>query len=151
MSAILNLGAGNDIMRNAVNHDLTPHRPEITVVWDLNTLPWPWPDSSFDLVVARAVLEHLRLTLVESLNECWRILRPRGVLFIKLPYWDSDVAHEDPTHRWFFSAKALDQFDPETKRGQQYSFYTPCKWKIVEPLALNKAGSSLLGRLQVRK
>lgn len=146
----LNLGAGNKIMADAVNHDRIKHRPEIEVTHDLNDLLWPWPDNSFDFIVARAVLEHLRLNLVESLDECWRILRPGGHMFIKLPHWQSDVAYQDVTHYWQFSLHSLDQFDPDTQRGQDYGFYTERKWKIVK-LELNKARSSILGTIAVRK
>jgi len=151
VKAILNLGAGNRIIGNAVNHDVTKHRPEIAVAWDLNKLPWPWPDNSFDMIVARSVFEHLRLNLVESLDECWRIIRRDGQIFIKLPHWQSDVAHWDPTHYWFFSVISLDQFDPDTKRGKEYGFYTARKWRLVEPTVLNKAQSSIIGKMQVRK
>jgi ubiquinone/menaquinone biosynthesis C-methylase UbiE len=108
-------------------------------------------DNSFDQIVARAVLEHLRINLVQSLDECWRIMRPGGQIFIKLPYWNSDISHQDPTHYWFFSLASLDQFDPDTPRGKVYSFYTTRKWKILEPVVLNKAQSSIIAKLQVRK
>ena len=151
MTAILNLGAGNRIIGDAINHDLIKHRPEIAVAWDLNNLPWPWPNDSFDQIVARAVLEHLRINLVQSLDECWRLLRPGGQLFLKLPHWQSDISHQDPTHYWFFSLASLDQFDPDTPRGKTYSFYTTRKWKILEPVVLNKAQSSIIAKMQVRK
>lgn len=148
---LLNLGAGNRLIGDAVNHDLTKHRPEIAVAWDLNILPWPWPDQTFGFIVARSVLEHLQIDLIQSFNECWRLLRPGGQLFVKLPHWQSDTAHEDPTHRWFFSLHSLDQFDPETPRGQKYAFYTPRKWKILEAPQLNPCGSSIIAKLEVRK
>ena len=148
---ILQLGSGNDIIANAVNHDRIKHRPEIDIAHDLNLLPWPWPDSSFDHIVARAILEHLRIDLVESLNECWRILAPGGTIFIKLPYWNSEISHEDPTHHHFFALKSLDQFDPDKPRGQQYGFYTTRKWRILEGPELNKAHSSIIAKLEVRK
>ena len=148
---ILNLGAGNRIIGDAVNHDVCKHRPEISVVHDLNVLPWPWQDNSFDLIVARSVLEHLQIDLVKSLDECWRIMRPGGQLFLKLPYWNSDVSHWDPTHRWFFSLHSFDQFDPDTRRGKEYAFYTPRAWKIVKEAVLNHAQSSIIVTMEVRK
>lgn len=151
MKTVLNLGAGNKIIEGAVNHDLVKHRPEIAVTWDLDKLPWPWPDNSFDLVVARSVFEHLRLTLIESLDECWRVLQPGGQIFLKLPHWQSDVSHWDPTHRWFFSVRSFDQFDPDTERGKAYGFYTERKWKILKPAELNKAQSSIIVTMAVRK
>lgn len=151
MPLILNLGAGNKIIGDAVNHDLTKHRPEISMAHDLNEMPWPWPDNSFDLVVASSVLEHLRRNLVESLDECWRVLRPGGQIFLKLPHWRSDVSYQDPTHYWVFSTGSLDQFDPDTERGKQYSFYTPRKWRTLEPPQLNDSESSIIFSLAVRK
>lgn len=148
---VLNLGAGNRLIDGAVNHDVTIHRPEITIAHDLNVRPWPWADDDFDLVVARSVLEHLDIDLKASLNECWRILAPGGQLFIKLPYWLSDMSHQDPTHRWFFTFGSLDQFDPDTPRGREYAFYSERRWRIVEPLRLNSGGTSLSGTMEVRK
>lgn len=153
---VLNLGAGNkpmasDNARHVVNHDRTAHRLEINAVHDLNVLPWPWPDNSFDQIIARAVFEHLDIDLVRSLNECWRLLRPDGVLHLKLPYWNSDNSYQDPTHRWFFSLRALDQFDPDTERGKEYGFYTPYKWQIVKGARLNDAKTSIYATLRVRK
>ncbi len=148
---ILNLGCGNRVMADALNHDSFAHRPEIGAVHDLNVTPWPWKDCSFDQVVAFSVLEHLNIDLVGSLDECWRILRPGGQLSLKLPHWNSDSAHDDPTHRFYFSLHSLDQFDPETKRGREYPFYTPRKWRIVRAPELNSGGSSIHATLEVRK
>lgn len=150
MPDILNLGCGNKLVAGAVQHDRTKHRPEVDVVWDLNDRPWPWPDGSFDLIVACAVLEHLKLTLLESFAECWRILRPGGILHVKLPHWQSDMAYVDPTHYWKFSLRSLDVFDPETAFGRRYGFYTPFKWHIIQRPKLNDAKTSFSAKLRKR-
>lgn len=150
---ILNLGCGNKLMTDpgSINHDLTKHRPEVDVAWDLNELPWPWADNSFDSIVAASVLEHLRINLVESLDECWRILRPEGTIHLKLPFWEHANAYADPTHYWRFGLNTLDYFDPTTKLGSQYGFYTTRKWKIVKRANLNQAESSIIAAMGVRK
>ena len=140
----LNLGAGNRILANHINHDLSQHRPEIDVAHDLNDLPWPWTDNSLDVIEARSVLEHLHLSLVESMNECWRVLRPEGRVLVKLPYWAHEVSFRDPTHRWLFTLDTLRYFDPTTELGQEYGFYTDRKWRIVDGPKLNPQGSSLM-------
>jgi ubiquinone/menaquinone biosynthesis C-methylase UbiE len=117
----------------------------------LNLLPWPWVDGSFDLIVACAVLEHLQLNMLESLNEAWRILRSNGRIHMKVPFWKSDVAWQDPTHYWMFSLRSFDQFDPETKRGIQYGFYTERKWKILKPARLNPEKTSVIVLMEARK
>ena len=140
---ILNLGAGNQIIEGAVNHDQVKHRPEIEVVHDLNVLPWPWEDESFDLVVAKAVLEHLRITLFESMDECWRLLRPGGTVYLKLPYWNHDNSFADPSHYWKFALDTLRIFDPSTAYGLAYQFYPHKKWKIIKGPRLNRSRSSI--------
>lgn len=148
---VLNLGCGNKPIEDAVNHDLTKHRDYVDVTWDLDEMPWPWEDASYDLIVAYSVFEHLKEDLVVILNECWRILRPGGKVRLKLPHWNSDISHRDPTHRWFYSLGSLDQFDPDTRRGKEYTFYTDRKWRIVRPARLNNAKSSFRVVMEVRK
>ena len=148
---ILNLGAGNRALEGAINHDLHKHRPEIDVAHDLNIFPWPWPNGSFDQIVALSVFEHLEANLVVTLNECHRLLRPGGVLIMKLPLWSAERAHDDPTHRWFFTVRSLHQFCPETKRGKQYDFYTTQKWRYVKRPKINDAKTSFRVSLEAIK
>ena len=145
---LLNLGAGNRIVKGAVNHDLARHRDEIDVVWNLNIRPWPWDVAQFDEVHALSVLEHLRLSLAESINEIWRITKPGGIARIKLPYWDCELSHNDPTHLHFAGMGIFDQFDPSTKRGQEYAFYGLCPWRVLTVNPINNPQTSLEGRLQ---
>lgn len=147
---ILNLGAGNLLIEGAVNHDQVKHRPEIDVVWDLNELPWPWKDESFDLVVAKSVLEHLRMDLFRSMDECWRILHPEGKVYLKIPYWRHNTSYGDPSHHGRFSLETPQFFDPETKLGRAYQFYPHRKWKIIKGPLLNKSKSSIHCTLQKR-
>lgn len=126
--SILNLGTGSRLVPGAVNHDLTKHSPDIHIAWDLNITPWPWKDNEFDQVQLISVAEHLKLTLIETLNECHRITK--GVLIIKFPLWNGPNTHKDPTHRWFWDLGVLDYVDQTTKAGQIYYYYTPLKWKI---------------------
>ncbi len=133
MTDILNLGAGNRIAPGAVNHDIVKHRPEIDMIWDLDKLPWPWIDNDFDEIQAISVFEHLQISLIEACNECWRILRPGGRLVVKYPMWDGPTTHDDPTHRWYWSDKALDYLDPTTRPGREYGgAYSVKPWAIID-------------------
>ena len=130
----LNLGAGNDIRNGWVNHDIEM-RNGIQCAWDLNERPWPWENNTFDRIDAISVFEHLKLTLIETLDECWRILKPGGHLYIKYPVFTSPFIHHDPQHRWFWSEATIDFVDPATKYGETHSYYTDRKWKIVKKKA----------------
>ena len=146
----LNLGAGNRIVRKATNHDVWRHRDEIDIVWDLNELPWPWQDNDFDKVISWAVFEHLDITLLTAMNECWRILRPNGIAKVKLPYWKSEMSYNDPTHRYVVGLGIFDIFDPTTQKGRKHSFYTDKKWHIEE-VGLSHSESSVWGKLRAIK
>jgi SAM-dependent methyltransferase len=145
------LGCGDRPVEGAVNHDRTAHRAEVDVVWDLNNYPWPWGNDAFDHIHADAVLEHLRLDLTYSMGECWRILRPRGTLYLKLPYWRHETSWRDITHYWKFALDSLDHFVPGTEVGDRYKFYVDRPWSYVRRPRLNPAKSSIIAELEAIK
>jgi SAM-dependent methyltransferase len=55
------------------------------LIWDLEQLPYPLADESFDAVLLTEVLEHLREYPLRTLEEARRILRPGGVLVVTTP------------------------------------------------------------------
>jgi SAM-dependent methyltransferase len=74
------------------------------VVHDLEQLPWPFEDGTFDAVHAYEVLEHLGVqgdarAFFAHFGEIWRVLRPDGMLFATVPLWTSQWAWGDPSHR----------------------------------------------------
>lgn len=139
--AKLNVGCGNKPLKGFVNLDLTKHSEHVDVAWDLNEMPWPFEDESFEKVAALSVLEHLRPRLLDSMDELWRILIPGGVAVVKLPHWKANLSWEDLTHLHLVGAGVMDQLDPRTKRGHDYWFYTRRKWRIEKQL-LNKSKTS---------
>jgi predicted SAM-dependent methyltransferase len=148
---VLNLGAANRIIKGAVNHDLRKHRKEISIAYDLNSLPWPWDDRSFDKIHAIDVLEHLEINLIQSLDQCWRILKVGGELIFKFPLHTSPTIREDPTHRWFWGPGVLDFVDPSTSWGRKYRFYTDNHWRVVSKKFLRDDKRSLQAILTPRK
>ena len=74
------------------------------VVHDLNLLPWPFADNSFNEVHAYEVLEHLGQqgdagSFFAHFGEVYRILKPLGYLAGSCPRADSLWAWGDPSHR----------------------------------------------------
>lgn len=55
------------------------------VEWDLEQVPYPLGDATYDGIVFTEVFEHLRDYPVRSLHEVRRLLRPGGYLFFSTP------------------------------------------------------------------
>ena len=77
------------------------HNPD--VVWDLNVMPYPFGDNSFDEIHAYEVLEHTGTQgdykfFFAQFTELHRILKPNGHLLATCPSRHSVWAWGDPSH-----------------------------------------------------
>jgi SAM-dependent methyltransferase len=124
----INLGAGTDIRRGYINHDITPLEG-IDTAHDLNIHPWPWEDATIDEILALDVLEHLD-DFLKNIEEAHRILVVGGKIFLKVPYWNASSAHIDPTHKRGFHELTFDFFDPSKEYCKQRPYYTKARFKI---------------------
>jgi predicted SAM-dependent methyltransferase len=80
----LNLGCGDRYHPDWTNVDIVS-TGESVIAHDL-TQGIPFPDASFDVVYHSHVIEHIPKTEAESfLKECYRVLRPQGVLRVVFP------------------------------------------------------------------
>lgn len=79
----LNLGCGNTRIEGWIGVDFLSG-PAVDVIADL-TKPLPWESNSVDEVLASHVLEHI-VMFEDTIREIHRILRPGGILTIKVPY-----------------------------------------------------------------
>ena len=94
--------AGADYTSALVTLDIDPTtNPDF--LWDLNDLPYPFEDGSFDEVHAYEVLEHCGSQgdwrfFFAQFQELWRILKPRGRLIFTVPAPHSPWVWGDPGH-----------------------------------------------------
>jgi 2-polyprenyl-3-methyl-5-hydroxy-6-metoxy-1,4-benzoquinol methylase len=84
------------------------------ILWDLDKTPWPIDSGKFDKIVSIHVLEHL-VNIVDVMNEAWRILKPGGTFFIRVPEYPTLGAIADPTHKRFFIPQSFSYFTSEGK------------------------------------
>lgn len=96
---------------NVTRLDIEPsHQPD--VVHDLEELPWPLDDDSYDEIHAYEVLEHLgsqgdAKSFCAHFSEIWRILKPGGLLFATCPSLSSPWLWGDPSHKRVISSQSL--------------------------------------------
>jgi SAM-dependent methyltransferase len=118
MEVKLNLGCGKKKMNGYINVDINLNvKPDI--LCDLNRNPYPFKSETASYILMDNVLEHLD-DIISVLKECYRILKPGGILEIRVPYWFSRGAHQDPTHKHFFTENSFDFL----REGHVTDFYT---------------------------
>ncbi len=124
----LHLGCGNIIKEGYVNVDVAP-LAGVDVVADLTVFPWPFEDSSFDVVELHNVLEHLP-DVFRTMEELYRISAPNGEVLITVPYYNSLDYGSDPTHLHGFSQYSMNFLDERTLAGKERPYYSKARFHV---------------------
>lgn len=140
----LHLGCGTEILDGYVNIDIVK-LPGVDEVMNVLNMPWPYTDNSVDEIKAKDLIEHLpshdpqgNNTLIKFIEECHRVLKAGGLLWLQTPGWDSDFLWIDPTHVRGYDVRSMDFFDPDTDFGRSTGFYSECKFKVTARVLENK-------------
>ena len=128
---ILDLGCGNKKTPGSIGIDINP-LSDADVIHDLNSLPYPFEDSSFDEIIADNVLEHLD-NVIQIMEELSRISRNGAIIKVYVPYFRSHWACIDPTHRHFFTVDSFAYFDPDHIISKLYK-YSNSRFKVEKVL-----------------
>lgn len=126
----INLGCGDKKMDDAIGVDFR-QTDAVDVRHDLSSYPWPFADNEFANAYATDIIEHM-VWVFPFVDECWRIIKPTGHLYIRTTYFSSEQSYTDPTHFHFFTLESFDFFDPDTNMGKSYPWYTDKKWTVVK-------------------
>lgn len=101
----LNLGCGETKKEGYINID---NRPECEpdILRDI-TRGLPFDDESIDEIFSSHFMEHLGgEDVFFVINECWRVLKPNGILIIIVPYIGVQEAFCDPMHKSYWSKRS---------------------------------------------
>jgi SAM-dependent methyltransferase len=115
----LNIGCGNDIKEGFINLDIT-QLPGVDVVCDIENSLLPFENNTFEYIMCIDVLEHVDYPKV--LKEIHRILKPDGIVEIRVPHFTSSNNYIDPTHKRMFSFRTFDFFVNNAKYNRNYYF-----------------------------
>jgi SAM-dependent methyltransferase len=123
---ILNLGCGKTRLPNSIGVDRVAIEDYVDIVHDLNVIPYPFQNNQADEIHFYHVLEHLH-NPVEKLEEIHRILRPGGMLYLRVPHFSSMGAFTDITHLMPFGFSSFDCFDVM----DPHHYYTKASFKLI--------------------
>lgn len=123
---ILDVGCGIHKFPGAVGLDRNPaSRPDVLA--DLDRIPYPFRDNSFDEVRAVHVIEHVA-DVIRMIEEMHRLTKPGGQLHIVTPHYTDFSSFCDPTHRWHLNSYSLRYFGQD---NAGYSYYSPIRLREI--------------------
>lgn len=122
----LDVGCGINKYPGAIGIDRNPDcRPD--VLCDLDHIPYPFADGSFDQLRAIHVIEHVA-DVIRSMEEFHRLVRQGGLVRIETPHYTDFSSFCDPTHRWHLNTFSFRYFG-EDHAG--FGYYSRCRFRQV--------------------
>ena len=117
----LNIGCGRDYKEGWWNSDISKE-VRADAYLDIRTANLPFPDESVEEIYISGVLEQILQTedLIHAMNECHRVLKPRGVMTVVVPNAKYAIAHQDPMDVRKFTRETFPYF---TKMARQHTLY----------------------------
>lgn len=93
---ILDLGCNNKKYKGSPGDEVIgvdiQKSPQVDVIHDLEKMPLPFDDNSFDMVYMSHTLEHIP-NLRPLMEDIWRILKPSGILRLILPHRSNPMSY----------------------------------------------------------
>lgn len=96
----LNIGCGHDYAKGFINIDFDD-KYKIDLQLDLEQTKLPYEDNSVDFIKACHILEHIN-NFIPLMKELHRVLKDKGILYIRIPEFPCGASIADPTHVRFF-------------------------------------------------
>jgi predicted SAM-dependent methyltransferase len=141
---IINLGCGEKKLPDEIGVDIF-ESPCVDIVADLNVYPLPFDDNSVDIVRSSHCFEHLD-NLVALMEDIHRLLKPGGILELKVPHVSNIEFFRDPTHKHSFTLGTMDYF----VHGMKPITYTHVEFEYIErKLHFGGGLRGLIGKLLV--
>ncbi len=122
----------------------------VDIIVDLeNGFPF-LPESLVDSIYSYHFLEHLE-NLDLHFAECYRILKPGGIVEAIVPHWSNPYARSDPTHKREFGLYTLAYYCKNTSFHRKVPLYAPESDFSMENISLifgsNFRGINLITRI----
>ncbi len=133
----LNLGCGNDYRQGYTNADIS-FAVGADVVFDLTDYV-PFRDNTFDEVLCNNVLTQVQdpKKFVQVMNDLWRITKPDGQIFIRVPNAEDICSWQDPMDCRRFTDQTFTYMEFEHRRYETYGTHYGFKPFVVELLDNN--------------
>lgn len=135
MKIVLDIGCGHDKLKpklgeKVIGIDFVKEKT-VDIVHNLEK-PLPFKSNYADRIYSNHCFEHVT-NAKQLVEECWRVTKKGGQIYIRVPHYTSAGMYTDLTHKTFFSSRSLDFYIPGT-----YLFTMSGYGKKVKFLCLKK-------------
>ena len=107
---LLDFGCGRNKHPDSIGVDIDSSSAA-DVICDLNHIPYPFKDGSFERVIDKQVFEHLE-GIDRVLKEIRRICKDKARLIVYTPHFSCFFSYADPLHKVTFSVFSFDKLAP---------------------------------------
>lgn len=98
----VDLGCGKRKKPGYIGIDVRPFK-EVDFQIDIEKDKFPFKDNSIDAIDSESMFEHLTSRgLFHCIDECWRVLKPKGQIRITVPKFPCGISVLHPDHKRFF-------------------------------------------------
>lgn len=127
----LDVGCGVIGQKGFVGMDQFAHE-NVDIVHNVQDFPWPIPDNVCNMILMSHIWEHIEPKYrFQIMDECWRICRHDGQLFISCPYAGSWLEAAHPAHYMCPNEGTFQFFDPDYAFWHVCSYKKPLTWRLT--------------------
>jgi SAM-dependent methyltransferase len=123
---ILDVGCGINKYLGSIGIDRNP-ASRADILCDLDRLPYPFRDNTFDQIRAIHVIEHVS-NVIGTMEEFHRLARPGGRVLIVTPHYTDFSSFCDPTHRWHLNSFSFRYFG---KDHAGFGYYSAVRFREI--------------------
>ncbi len=123
---ILDVGCGIRKYPGSIGIDNNP-ATKADVLVDLDHLPYPFRDSSFDQIRVIHVIEHVD-SVIKTMEELARLAKPGGRITLATPHYTDFSSFCDPTHKWHLNTYSFRYFGDD---NAGFGYYSPAKLREI--------------------
>lgn len=124
---ILDVGCGVNKLPNAIGIDRNP-ASRADVLCDIDHLPYPFRDNSFNRIYAAHVIEHVA-DVIGTMEEFHRLVISGGTIFIATPHYTDFSSFCDPTHRSHLNSFSFRYFGAD---HGGFGYYSKARFREIK-------------------
>jgi len=134
MKIVLDIGCGHEKIKARKNERVIGidafKSKNVDIVHNLEK-PLPLRDNYADRIYSNHSFEHVK-NAKQLVEECWRITKDTGEIYIRVPHYTSTGMYTDLTHKTFFSSRSLDYYIDGTYLSTMSGYGSKIRFRVIK-------------------